>query len=102
MDGDIEIMAFDSRHIYLMRTVDGMPEVRQIASPPGLLSEASLMASMFLSPDGSMLSLTGEGDESRTWWLLPLDGASDEWIEVPTTEPGEGSEYILFVPGTGD
>lgn len=102
MDGTIEVMASDTRHIYLMRMVDGMPEVRQIASPPGLPSEVSMTASVFLSPDGSMLSLAGEEDESRTRWLLHLDGGPDEWIEVPTTEPGEGPDYILFVPGTGN
>jgi hypothetical protein len=101
-DGNIEIIAFDTQHIYLMEMVNGTSEVRQISSPPGLLGEVDLTASMFLSPDGSMLSLTGDGDESRTRWLLSLDGEPDEWVEVPLTEPGEDPGYILFVPGTGD
>lgn len=101
-DGNIEIIAFDTQHIYLMEMVNGTSEVRQISSPPGLLGEVDLTASMFLSPDGSMLPLTGDGDESRTRWLLSLDGEPDEWVEVPLTEPSEDPGYILFVPGTGD
>lgn len=102
MDGNTEIIAFDSQHIHLMTLVDGMPTVRQIASPPGLLSDVTITVSMFLSPDGSMLSLTGQGDESQTRWLLALDGEGDEWIEVPKTVASEDPGYILFIPGTGD
>ena len=101
-DGETEVIAFDTQHIYLMQVVGGEPQVRQITSPPGLLSEIDLMANMFLSPDGTLLSLTADGDESGTRWLLPIDGEPDEWLEVPKTVASEDPGYILFVPGTGD
>ncbi len=77
-------------------------EIRQVDSPPGLAEAYNASANLFISPDGGMLSLTVQGDESRTRWLLPLNGEPDEWIEVPSTVPGEGPATIFFVPGTGD
>lgn len=100
-DGNTEVIAFGSSHIYLMAMVDGTPVVRQIASPPGFSPEANGVVDMFLSPDGSLLSLTLNGDELRTRWLLPLDGETDAWVEVPGAVPGEGPGSIFFVPGTG-
>ncbi|HYH13058.1 MAG TPA: hypothetical protein VD789_11940, partial [Thermomicrobiales bacterium] len=101
-DGETEVIAFDTQHIYLMRAGNGEPQVRQIASPPGVAGSWPAVASMFLSPDGTMLSLTAEGDESQTRWLLPLDGEPDEWLEVPKTVASEDPGYILFVPGSSD
>ncbi|MDQ3653600.1 MAG: hypothetical protein M3457_00790 [Chloroflexota bacterium] len=101
-NGGVEVIGFGSVELYLMHVVDDEPVVRQLASPPGLPAEVNGAVDLFLSPDGSMLSLTMEGDESRTRWLLPLDGEEDDWIEVPSTVPGEGPAYIFFVPGTGD
>ncbi len=101
-DGETEVIAFDTQHIYLMQVVDGEPTVRQIASPEGLPSEYPLMASMFLSPDGSLLSLTAQGDEARTRWLLPLDGPPDAWMTVENLTVGNDPGYIQFASGTGD
>lgn len=101
-DGDTEVIGFGSSQLYLARWIDDAAEVRQIASPPGLAEASNGAVDLFLSPDGSMLSLTINGDESRTRWLLPLDGKPDEWIEIPSTVVGEGPDAIFFVPGTGD
>ncbi len=101
-DGETEVIAFDTQHIYLMQVIDGEPTVRQLESPPGLPSEYPLMAQMFLSPDGSLLSLMAEGDEARTRWLLPLDGESDAWVTVENETVGSHPGHIFFIRGTGD
>ncbi len=100
-DGDTMVIGFSAAQLWLLREVEGEPELRQLTSPPGLAEAISGSVDLFLSPDGSMLSLTLNGDETRTRWLLPLDGATDAWIEVPSTVPGEGRGTIFFVPGTG-
>ncbi len=100
-DGSAEVLGFSPGELWLM-TMDGdSPVVRQLASPPGREDATQGMVNLFLSPDGSMLSLTIDGDESRTRWLLPLDDGTDEWIEVPSTVPGSNPGYIFFVTGTG-
>lgn len=101
-DGDTEVVGFGSSQLYLTRWAASAAEIRQIVSPPGLGEAYNGSVEMFLAPDGSMLSLTINGDESRTRWLLPLDGAPDAWIEIPSTVPGEGPASIFFVPGTGE
>jgi len=101
-DGDTEIIGFGSSQLYLARWADDTAEIRQIASPPGMAEAGNGTVNLHLSPEGSMLSLTLEGDESRTRWLLSLNGEADDWIEVPSTVPGEGPDSIFFVPGTDD
>ncbi len=101
-DGETEVIAFDTQRIYLMQVVDGKPVVRQIAPPEGLPESYPLTAQMFLSPDGSLLSLSAQGDEARTRWLLPLDGEPDEWLTVENQTVSDDPGYIFFVPGTGD
>jgi hypothetical protein len=100
-DGSVEVLAFNSSQLYLIHpTIDG-PEVLQFASPPGVAKAYRGMANIFLSPDGSMLSLTVDGDESRTRWLISFAGDNDAWVGVPSTVPGSDPGYILFVAGTG-
>ncbi len=101
-DGNTEVIAFGTQHIYLMRLEAGEPVVRRLPPPPKFGTEFNGSVDLFISPDGSMVSFTLNGDESRTRWLLPLDGEPDDWIEIPSTVPGEGPAYIFFVPGTGD
>jgi hypothetical protein len=101
-DGSTEVIGFGSSQLYLVRYADGEPDVRQLTSPPGVAEANNLTVDLSLSSDGSMLSLTINGDESRTRWLLPLDGESDTWIEVPSTVAGTGSGPIRFVAGTGE
>ncbi|MEJ7900851.1 MAG: hypothetical protein WKF63_03345 [Thermomicrobiales bacterium] len=101
-DGNTEVIGFGAAQLYLTRWADDAAEIRQIDSLPGLAEAYNGSVELFLSPDGAMLSLTIDGDESRTRWLLPLDGEPDEWIEVPSTVPGEGPASIFFVPGTGE
>ena len=101
-DGETEVIAFDTQHIYLMQVLNGESQLRQVASPPGVAGSHPMMASLFISDDGTLLSLTAEGDESQTRWLLPLDGDVDKWIEVPKTVVSEDPGYIFFVPGSGD
>ncbi len=100
-DGSTEVLGFSPATLWLM-TMDGdSPVVRQIASPPGREDATQGMVNLFLSPDGWTLSLTVDGDESRTRWLLPLDAEPDSWVEVPSTVPGSDPGYIFFVKGTG-
>lgn len=101
-DGGTEVIAFDTQHIYLIQMMDGEARVRQIASPEGLPGDYPMLAYLFLSANGTLLSLTADGDESGTRWLLPLDGELDAWIEVPKTATSVDPAYILFVPGTSD
>lgn len=100
-DGATEVIAFDTSQIYLMRQTDDGPVFRQIASP-GWYADVPLRATIFISPDGSFLSLTGEEDEGRTRYLLQLDAETDEWVEVPRTVASDDPGYITFVEGTGD
>lgn len=100
-DGTTEVIALGTQHIYMMEVTDDGPRVRQIASP-GWYAEAFLTATVILSPDGSMLSLSGEEDEGRTRYLLPLNAQADEWVEVPSTVADDHISYILFIAGTGD
>jgi hypothetical protein len=101
-DGATEVIGFGSAYLYLVRSTFDGAEVRQLTSPPGLPESVNGPTDLFVSPSGSFVTLTVDGDESRTRWLLPLDGATDEWIEVPNTVPGSDPGYIYFVPGTGD
>jgi hypothetical protein len=100
-DGATMVVAFGSQHMYLVTLVYGDPVVLPFAAPPGIPASTNGVVDVFLSPDGSMLSLTREGDESRTRWLLHVDGESKAWIEVPSAVPGEGPGYIFFVTGAG-
>ena len=61
-----------------------------------------LTASVFLSPDGSMLSLTGEEDEGRTRYLISLDDPNAEWLEIPTTVVDSDPGYVTFTEGVSD
>lgn len=98
-DGSTEVFGYNPGQLWLM-TMSDEPVVRQLAPISGREDATQGMVSIFLSPDGSMLSLTIEGDESRTRWLLPLDAETDEWIEVPSTVPGSGPDTIFFATGT--
>lgn len=96
-DGSAEMIAFDSQHTYLMQLRDGEYRIEQIPAPEGILAEAPMMLSMYFAPSGSLVSMTGEGDESRTTYVLDVTADDPVWQPVASGEGG----YLPFVPGTG-
>jgi hypothetical protein len=101
-DGRVEVIALGTQHIYAFTAGSDGLTMQRVESPPGLLSEVFLTASVFLSPDGSMLSLTGEEDEGRTRYLISLDDPNAEWLEIPTTVVDSDPGYVTFTEGVSD
>lgn len=102
-DGRVEVIGLGTHQIYaFIAGGDGMAMSR-VDSPEGLLAEVFLTANVFLSPDGTMLSLTGEEDEGRTRYLIALDDPDATWLEIPNNVVGErGRGMITFAKGLGD
>jgi hypothetical protein len=96
-DGNTELIAFDSQHTYLMQLRDGEYRIEQVLAPEGILAETPMMLSMYFAPSGSLVSMSGEGDESGTSYVLDVTAESPAWQAVTTGEGG----YLPFVPGTG-
>jgi hypothetical protein len=97
-DGSADIIAFDSQHTYLMQLRDGKYRIEQIAPPEGILAETPMTLSMYFSPSGDLVSMSGEGDESGTTYVLDVTGDSLKWQPIAATWEGG---YLPFVPGTG-
>ncbi|MCC6944194.1 MAG: hypothetical protein IT335_06430, partial [Thermomicrobiales bacterium] len=97
-NGHVEVASLGTQHIYLFAVDGDTMSMRQVPSPEGLLSEIALTANVYLSPDGSQLSLTGEGDEGRTRYLIDLTDPDSGWIEIPSSGVG-GPGPIGFMPG---
>jgi hypothetical protein len=100
-DGTVEVIAIGTQHLYAFITGSDGLTMQRVESPAGLLSEMFLTASVFLSPDGSMLSLSGEEDEGRTRYLISLDDPNAEWVEIPATVVDSELGYVTFVEGIG-
>jgi hypothetical protein len=102
-DGSVEVLAIGTQHLYVFTAgADGLT-MERVESPAGLLSEVFLTASVYLSPDGSLLSLSGAEDEGRTRYLTSLDDPDSGWTEVPNTVVGvQGTGIITFVGAAGD
>ncbi len=96
-DGNTEIIAFDSQHTYLMQVRDGEYRIEHIPPPEGILAETPMMLSMYFSPDGTKVSMSGESDESGTVYLLDVTADTLAWQPVTNREAG----WLPFVPGTG-
>jgi hypothetical protein len=101
-DGTTEVIGFGSANLYLIRATGDGAEIRQLPSPPGVGEAYNGTVELFVAPDGSQLSLTIEGDEARTRYLLDLTDPDAEWLALPSTVPGSDSGTIFFVRGTGD
>lgn len=97
-DGTAEIVSFDSQHTFLMRVVDGQPQVQELAPPEGILSDTPMPISMGFSPNGTFVTMTGQNDESGSRYILDVTAASPTWQAIPAAT-GAGS-WIGFVPGT--
>jgi hypothetical protein len=99
-DGRVEVIGIGTQHIYAFTVgADGMT-MRRVASPDGLLAEMFLTASLTVSPDCTMLSLTGAEDEGRTRHLIALNDPDAEWLVVPNNVVGErGRGMIGFAEG---
>jgi hypothetical protein len=101
-DGGIEVIALGTQSIYAFVSGSDGLTMRPIDSPEGLLAEMFLTANVFLSPDGSLLSLNGEEDEGRTRYVSAVANSGESWIGLPNNVPGEpGSGLITFVTGAG-
>jgi hypothetical protein len=92
-DGTVSVVAFNAQHIYVMRLVDGEPEVNRLTMP-GETGNPTGMVGASLSPDGTTVYISEVGSETRTIWMTPLTDASETWTSL--------SDYPGFVPGTGD
>jgi hypothetical protein len=66
-----------------------------------MLSESFLTATIFLSPDGSLLSLTADEDEGRTRYMTSLDDPESGWTGFENIVPGEGGEGLITFVATG-
>ncbi|MBX3071232.1 MAG: hypothetical protein KF883_12085 [Thermomicrobiales bacterium] len=97
-DGRVEVMSLGTQHIYVFTVENDVMSMTHLPAPEGLLSEIPLIANVYLSPDGSQLSLTGEGDEGRTRYLIDLTDPDSGWIEIPSSGVG-GPGPIGFMPG---
>jgi hypothetical protein len=102
-DGDTMVIAFNATQVWLLREVDGEPDIRQLPATPGLDPDSLISADLAISPDGSLLTMTmdnGEGDR----FLLDLTDPGAAWSVYPTQASDRESDVhgIRFVPGTGD
>jgi hypothetical protein len=97
-DGSTMVYTIGSQNIFLVQTRNGAPVIERITPPNATQSAATVV----LSPNATMLSLSSQGDESRTRWLLDLSGPDRAWIEVPNIIPGQDPGYVFFAEGTGD
>jgi hypothetical protein len=100
-DGTVEVIALGTQHIYSFTLYDSGLTMSRIESPEGLLAESFLTATVFLSPDGSLLSLTGDEDEGRTRYMIPLDTPEAGWTGFPNNVPGERGEGLITFVNTG-
>jgi hypothetical protein len=99
-DGCVEVIALGTQHIYAFTAGAEGLTMRRIASPAGLLTDQFLTAGVYLSPDGSMLSLNGEEDEGRTRYLTSLDDPAATWIEIENNVVSQDPGIIVFAKGT--
>ncbi len=102
MNGSVTAVGIGDGPLWVIQEAEGVVEAREVTAPISWGMGPFNFASVLLSPDGTMLSLTVNGDESRTRYLLDLTDPESEWLEVPSTVPGEGTSMIFFVPGTSD
>jgi hypothetical protein len=99
-DGTAEVIALGTQHIYAFVVGDGGLTMSRIESPEGMLSESFLTATIFLSPDGSLLSLTGDEDEGRTRYMTSLDDPESGWTGFENIVPGEGGDGLITFVAT--
>jgi hypothetical protein len=97
-NGDVKVIAFDSGHIFLIREVDGVAAVEQVASPEVLAGIGGYVG-LNMSGDGSMLMVLADSDPAHTRWVLDLSDDNAEWVEVPNSSDDDPG-YIMFVNGT--
>lgn len=106
IDGHVEIVAFNVLQILAMESGPNGSTVRMLPSPRPESEAYSGILTLWLSDDGTRLSLSIDGDESGTRYLLDLTDPNAEWLAVPpqpgAVQPGYGSAFITFVAGMGD
>jgi hypothetical protein len=105
-DGAVEVVAFSATQIYLLRDANGTPEVIQLPAPNATVASHVHDTGLWLSDDGSLLSLTIDSDETGTRYLLDLNDPDVQWLAAPSPDgpavTGYGPSPIYFIPGTGD
>ncbi len=100
-DGRVEVFTLSTQDMYVIRVGEDTSTMDHVPPPDGLLSENALAAMVFLSPDGTQLSLSGDGDESRTRYLTGLSDSPEGWTSIPN-EIGAGPGSIIFMSGPVD
>jgi hypothetical protein len=100
-DGNTMVIAFNAAQIWLLRVVDGEPEIRQLPPLPGVDVTSTAGADLFISPDGTLLSATISGSGEGDRFLLDLTDPGAMWSVYPS-QAGTNPGAIFFVPGTGD
>lgn len=96
--GTVTVVAISTQNLIELRS-DGTTSTARLLPVPGRWAEnpdAHGRANIILSPNGQTLSLSVEGDEAQSRFLLDLSDADAEWIEIT---PGRG--YTQFVMGIG-
>jgi hypothetical protein len=105
-DGSVKVVGFDASHIYVIQMAQDGVEIRRLPALDVAVDTYVDSMPIRLSDDGTMLSLTIDGDESGTRYLLDLTDPDSQWVAVPTPagtiEAGSGPTLIYFAPGTGD
>lgn len=99
-DGQTRVVAIGVQNIFAL-TSDGTEHSARLLPVPGRWAdvvEENPTAILFLSPDGTQLSVMANGDEAQTRFILDLTDPDAEWIPVEYSAPGGGG-YILFVEG---
>lgn len=102
MDGSATAVGIGDGPLWVIQETEGIIEAREVAAPIAWGMGPFNFASVLLSPNGTMLSLTVNGDESRTRYLLDLTDIDAGWAEIPSTVPGSGPDMVRFIPGLGD
>jgi hypothetical protein len=102
MDGRVTVVGIGDGPLWVIQEAEGVVVSREVTAPVGWGMGPFNFASVVLSLDGTMLSLTVNGDESRTRYLLDLTEPDAEWLAVPSMVPGSDPAMIYFIPGTGD
>jgi len=105
-DGHVEVVAFNVSQILAMESGPNGATTRLLPSPRLESDAYGGILTLWLSDDGTRLSLSIDGDETGTRYLIDLTDPEAEWLPVPvqpgSVQPGYGPANIGFVPGTGD
>ncbi|MDQ3540728.1 MAG: hypothetical protein M3440_08585, partial [Chloroflexota bacterium] len=92
-DGTVSVVAFNAQHIYVMRLVDGEPEVNRLTMPEETGNPTGMVGAS-LSPDGTTAFIGQVSSKSRSVWMMSLTEEAEAWSPL--------FGYPAFVSGTGD